>query len=152
MKPNWVMTYLLCGALLVCGVAFAQSSANTGYVCYSVSVNSSSTPVGVLPVNPPYKPTTWTVKERAITAGSASAVGVLIFPYVGTTVPTSAPSACASPSTTLTNTGCIEVQAGTAVSDAVGCDQPSCVGPMGQAWAAVLESGSTAVDVDSCIR
>jgi hypothetical protein len=75
-----------------------------------------------------------------------------MFPYIGTTVPTGVPSACASPTTTLTNTGCIEVGPTTPIGDAVACDNSSCVGPIGQAWAAVLESGSTAVDVDSCLR
>ena len=153
MKDSKFIAVLLLGALMVAGIALADTAANLGYTCYSVSVNSSSAPVGVLPLNPPYKPAAWAINERAANAtGTAAAANVLVLPYVGTTVPTGVPSACASPTTTLTNTGCYEVTPTKPFSDAVSCDQPSCVGPIGQAWAAVLESGSTAVTVDSCIR
>jgi hypothetical protein len=153
MNRNYFTAALLLGALIVGGIALADTAANLGYTCYTVSVNSSSTPVGVLPLNPPYKPSVWSINERAANAtGTAAAANILVFPYIGTTIPTGVPSACASPSTTLTNTGCYEVTPSKPFSDAVNCDQPSCVGPIGQAWAGILESGSTAVTVDSCIR
>lgn len=153
MNQSKFVAVLLLGAMIVAGLALADTAANNGYQCYTVSVNSSSVPVGVLPLNPPFKPSSWGINERAANAtGTAAAANVLVFPYVGTTVPTGVPSACASPSTTLTSGGCYEVTPTKPFSDAVACDQPSCVGPMGQAWAGVLESGSTAVTVDSCLR
>jgi hypothetical protein len=154
MKQRNVISVLLLWALFVVGgIALADTAANLGYTCYTVSVNSSTTPVGVLPVNPPYKPSAWSINERAANpSATPAAANILVFPYIGVTVPTGVPSACASPSTTLTNTGCYEVTPTKPFSDSVNCDQPSCVGPIGQAWAAVLESGSTAVTTDSCIR
>lgn len=153
MTRNMTLAALLFGALVVGSMAFADTAANLGYTCYTVSVNSSTTPVGVLPVNPPYKPSAWSINERAANASATpAAANILVFPYTGVTVPTGVPSACASPTTTLTNTGCYEVTPTKPFPDAVTCDQPSCVGPIGQPWAAVLESGSTAVVVDSCIR
>lgn len=154
MKAKYAIWALLLGALAVEGLAWAQANpANSGYVCYTVSVNSSSTPVGMLPANPPFKPSSWAINERAANASATpAAANILVFPYAGATVPAAAPSACASPTTTLINTGCIEVTPTKPFSDAVSCDNPSCVGPIGEGWAAVLESGSTAVTADSCIR
>lgn len=153
MKKNYMIVMLLLGAFVVAGMALADTAANLGYTCYTVSVNSSSAPVGILPAQPPYKPSAWSINERAANAtGTPAAANILVFPYIGVTVPTGVPSACASPTTTLTNTGCYEVTPTKPFSDAVACDQPSCVGPIGQAWAAVLESGSTAQTADSCLR
>ena len=137
-------------AMIVSGICYAQY--NTAYVCSTVSVNSSTVPVGALPVN---RMTTFTINERSANASATpAAANVLVFPYVGVTVPTGVPSACASPSTTLTSTGCMEVTPTKPLSDAVSCDNPSCAGngTIGSGWAAVLESGSTAVTLDDCYR
>jgi hypothetical protein len=146
-------TYIMAALLVLVAAGFAVAQTATQYVCYTVSVNSASVPVALLPLNPPSKPASWVINERAANAtGTAAATNILAFPYVGVVVPTGVPSACASPTTTLTNTGCIEITPTKPLSDAIACDQPSCVGPMGQAWAGVLESGSTAVTADSCER
>jgi len=138
---------LLLGALIVGGIAWAQT--NGGYTCGTVSVNSASVPVEVLPDQ---EMTTFLVNERAANASATpAAANILVFPYRGT-VPTGVPSACASPSTTWTATGCNEVTPTKPFSDGVGCDAPTCKDAIGQSWAAVLESGSTAVTVDSCFR
>lgn len=153
MKQSKYIGALLLFVLMIGGIALADTAANLGYTCYTVSVNSASVPVAVLPLNPPYKPSAWYINERAANASATpAAANILVFPYVGTTVPTGVPSACASPTTTLTNTGCVEITPTKPLSDSVNCDQPSCVGPIGQAWAGILESGSTAVVVDSCLR
>lgn len=152
MKKYRALILLLLGALVVAGTAYAANN-NYGYVCYTVSVDSASTPRGILPANPPFKPAAWSINERAANASATpAAANVLIFPYGGPTIPAAAPSACASPTTTLTNTGCYEVTPTKPFSDAVACDQGSCVGPIGEGWAILLESGSTAVTVDACIR
>lgn len=152
MKKYRTLILLLFGALVVAGTSWAANN-NNQYVCYTVSVNSASTPVGILPPNPPFKPAAWSINLRAANASATPAAeNILIFPYTGATIPTGVPSACASPTTTLTNTGCYEVTPTKPFSDAVSCDNPSCVGPIGQGWAAVLESGSTAEAADSCIR
>ena len=146
-------TYIMATLLVLVATGFALGETATQYLCYTVSVNSASVPVGILPPNPPSKPAAWSINERAANASATpAAANVLVFPYTGAVVPTGVPSACASPTTTLTNTGCYEVTPTKPLSDAVTCDQPSCVGPIGQAWGAILESGSTAVTVDSCER
>jgi hypothetical protein len=145
MRRNWVMIYLLCGALVVSVAAYAQQ--NPIPICSTTSVTSASVPVQV---SATHLQTTWTIKER-----HGGAENILVFPILNGAVPTSAPSACASPATTFTaGTGCIELVPDASFSDSVGCDNPSCnnASAVGAGWAAVLETGSTAVTVDSCYR
>lgn len=111
--------------------AYAQAW-NLKYTCQTTSVTSSTTPVNILPVNPM---TTWTCHARS------GALGVLAFPYAGT-IPTAVPSPAAI----------VEIPAGANLSDAVTCDNNTCKDAIGEAWAAVLTTGSTPVTVDCCFR
>lgn len=109
----------------------------------STSVTSATTPVLVCPAGPF---TTYSIHTR-----SGAAVSALCFPYLGTTVPTVAPSGCATPNG-VAGQGCQEVNAGTTFADAVTCDSANCGGSIGRPWACVLASGVTAITVDCSQR
>lgn len=118
----------LLGLLLV-GVAWGQT--NPGYTCETTSVNSATTPVVVMA---PARITTWIFHTEA-----GATVSVDVFPYTGA-VPATAPA------------NHLEVSPGAYVHDSVTCDSPTCNDAIGQGWAAVLASGTTAVNFDSCSR
>lgn len=132
------MKYLRVGifAAMLLGIASAgfaagPYNAGQGYVCQTTSVTSATTPVSILA---PARMTTWTIHTR-----SGAAVSALVFPYTGS-VPGSAPS------------GVMEVAAGAIWNDQVACSDPTCKFAIGEGWAAVLASGTTAVTVDTCYR
>ncbi len=102
------------------------------YTCCLTQVGSSVAPVQV---KPPWPMTTWSITWR--TGGAAP---VLIFPYSGT-LPSTAPA----------NAHELSSQ-NSSYSDSVGVATPSGLNGIGEAWAAVLETGSTQVPVDACWR
>jgi len=114
-------------------IAAGPYNAGFGYRCKQVSVTSATVPVAALPSE---AITTWLFHVE-----TGSATGVYVFPYVGT-LPTAVP----------TPSGVMEVAVGAYVSDAVTCDSQDCLNSMGSAWAAVLFTGSTAVNLDACGR
>jgi hypothetical protein len=115
------------GLLLATGIASAQV-----YNPKTTSVTSTTTPVTVLP--PMVGRHSWTLKPRV-----GAAAPVLCFAYPGT-VPATAPS------------DVYELSGGSALNDSVTCDGAPCIAAIGEAWACVLESGSTPVTVDASWR
>lgn len=84
-----------------------------------------------------------------IKVAGGAAESILAQFYYGT-LPTSMPSACASPTTSLTP-GCVELTAGGTLDNNVVCDTFGlCDASMGDGMYAVLEGGSTPVTVYSC--
>jgi hypothetical protein len=125
--------FLLLLAVVAYGATQAWAQAyNTQYHCQTTSVTSSTTPVNVLPNA---FMTTFCIHARS------GALGVLAFPYPAT-IPTAVPSPAAIK----------EIPAGADLCDAVQCDTNTCRDAVGEAWAAVLTTGSTAVTVDACYR
>lgn len=123
--------------LVLCFPAFA--AAQTGphkYNCLAVSVTSRTTPVQVLA--PTGNITTWYM-ENSSTPGNDP---VLVFPFDGPTAPASVPS----PDPTS------EIPSGGSLYDSVNCDNPACRESIGQGWAAVLATGSTATTLHVCSR
>ena len=100
------------------------------YTISTVSVTSSTIPVSLMP---PTDKSSWMIRVR-----SAAANSVLLFNYSGT-LPGSAPG------------NSFELAAGQFINDqdAIGSYETDA---MQQGWAAVLETGSTAVTVDSIYR
>ena len=129
MKRAIPLLVLLAVAAYGASLAWAQGY-NTQYTCQKTSVTSSTVPVNVLPVAPM---TTW------ICHADSGALGVLAFPYPGA-IPSAAP----------TNT--VPFDPGAYVSDAVACSTNTCKDAIGEAWGAVLTTGSTAVNVSCCYR
>lgn len=131
------LSLLILAFAMLTGVASAAPyvagpySAGRNYTCQTTSVTSSSVPVNVLPAA---VMTTFTIHVR-----STGANPVLIFPYAGS-LPGSAP------------TNVMERAAGSDWSDAISCGAPECLFAIGQAYGAVLATGSTAVTVDACYR
>ena len=109
------------------------------YVCCPTQVSSATTPVTVLPS---HAMSGWFLKERLVPAAatSPSTENVLVFPY-RFVLPTQTPS-----NTTECSPG------GPCVSDSTACDSPQCLNAIGEAWGAFLESGSTAVTIDACMK
>jgi hypothetical protein len=110
------------------------------YTCCPTNVSSTTSPVTVLPSAKAMNG--FFIKERQYPAGSStpSTEGVLVFPYTPT-LPTVTPS------------GTVEcLPGGPCVDDNVGCDTNTCRDAIGEAWGAALESGSTAVTVDACMK
>lgn len=113
-------------------------------VCSTVSVNSATTPVQILKPVKPHVRGKWLVKPD-----SAAAVPIMVQYYYGT-LPTSMPSACASPTTTLAP-GCMELTANQPMDSSVVCDVFGfCDQDMPDGLYAVLKTGVTAVTVYSC--
>lgn len=105
-----------------------------GYTCTTTSVSSSTVPTAIAT---PGEITTWLFHNE-----SGSPVSVQMFPYSGNTVPSSAPSPAAY----------MELSVGAYLTDAITCDTAACRESMGQGWAAVLSTGSSASTVDVCTR
>ena len=98
----------------------------------TVTVSSATTPISLVP--PGFKYAGWVMRNR-----TASAVGALVFAYIGA-VPGSAPADTweLSPGNTLNDN---------LTSAASGVDSGLSLG-----WAAVLETGVTAITVDVIYR
>lgn len=131
MKRAIPLLLLLAVAAYGATQAWAQAY-NLKYTCQTTSVTSSTTPVNVLPSA---FMTTWTIHARS------GGLGVLCFPYPGA-IPTAVPSPAAI----------MEIPAGANLNDAVQCDTNTCRDAIGEAWACVLTTGSTAVTADACYR
>jgi hypothetical protein len=130
---RWGRYAIIAVVLGYVGVVLAQT--NNNYTCVSTTISSSSSPVAIF--SPPVRITTWIAHARS----SPAADPVLIWPYVGT-VPTAVPSPAAV----------LEVPSGSSVTDQVTCPQATCMDAIGENWAAVLASGSTATTIDMCWR
>ena len=134
MKKKWIRLAIPLSVLAFVGWAWAQSTPNP-YTCTTTTVSSSSSPVAIMT---PARLTTWTIHVQSTPAADP----VLVFPYVGNTVPSAVPSPEAA----------MERVSGSDWSDAVTCNAPNCSSNVGEGWAAVLESGSTATKVTTCTR
>lgn len=130
---------IIAGLALLClfagGAVVALAQTNNNYTCVSTSVTSATVPTAIFTPN---RITTWIAHARS----SPAADPVLIFPYVGPTVPTAVPSPA----------GVMEIPSGSSVSDAVTCPASTCLDAIGEGWAAVLAGGSTGQTVDFCSR
>jgi hypothetical protein len=126
--------------LMPIGAAYAQVGMTEKYVCRTTSVTSASTPVQILPSA---QMVSLTMKVR-----NGAAVCVLAFPYQGA-LPAGAPTNCASGTG---NAGCIELCANAFFFDNTAVPTAQGQNAIGESWAAILESGTTAVLTDSCYR
>lgn len=134
---KWIKRILyVCVTLAVIGLSLAEAqNAPHGYTCLDTSVTSNSTPTAIAT---PGQITTWLFQNSA-TPGSDV---VLVFPYTGNAVPTAKPSPA----------GALEIASGALITDAITCSDASCKEAMGQGWAAVLQTGSTATTMHVCTR
>lgn len=130
---KYLKILVVIGVLGFVGYAWAQSTPNT-YNCRTTSVTSATVPTAIMT---PGRITTWSIHTR-----SGAAVSALVFPFMGATAPTAVP----------TPTAVMEVPVGATWSDAITCNAPTCNDAIGQGWAAVLSSGSTAITIDACGR
>lgn len=122
---------LILGLVALHGLAHAQVGLPAVYTCKTTSVTSASVPVQIMPSA---TMSTWTIHTR-----SGAAVSILAFPYQGS-LPGSAPS------------NVMEVAAGAIWTDQINLNTALGHQAVGESWAAVLASGSTAVTVDTCYR
>lgn len=120
-------------AVLIC-FAPHPARAQQVYTISTVSINSTTVPVSVIPVTGPKAE--WRISLRA-----AGTNPILCFPYTGT-LPASAPANCSSPGA---GSGCEEVSATVPISDFsnfYSASNPGYQTAFGSGWACVLETGS----------
>lgn len=109
------------------------------YLEQSISITSSTVPQNALGPNC----VTWSIRPR-----TAAAAGIFCWHYSGTSVPASVPATCTTPTSTL-STGCQEIPAGASWTDN---DTLFASPPTQQSVACALETGVTAVSVDTVCR
>lgn len=109
------------------------------YTEQSVSVTSSTVPQLVLPGGC----VTWSIRPRTLATN-----GLFCWHYSGTVVPASVPATCTTPTST-PSAGCQEIPVGGTWSDS---DTLFPSPPTQQSVACALETGSTAVAVDTGCR
>lgn len=119
------------GLLFMSG-RFGYAQGRNNYTCKTTSVTSSTVPVIILPNG---TMTTWIIKERL-----EATVAVFAFPFTGVVAPGSAPA------------NVFELSPGQPFPDQVNIATASGFSAVGQGWAAVLATGSSAMTVDACYR